>query len=402
MPLDTPVVPPPQPTPAKAPVVVSSEEVITQHSWSGEDASGGEASYDYEDEEDGNGDDDNNNNESLVSYPVLSKAKYDESVKKFKTLFTNLHLMYPARFKIRDSIVPYYASMSQATGGGVQVPHLLLRPVLKGSWLDPPDSYHLLDSNKIWDNVNNIIPRSTRTTPKSFALAAGPACSFTMVEDPDLKRFLSAKPFKKIDLDHTLFDKSSVDVGSSPHAPIDAILRKALQDSLVNDELFQIISEIAGSFLPRLQSTSHAPSLELLFSTLGVCAENNQRSGQSILAALVCNKVALRDVVLRRFSVPDTSRAILRGSDFKSDKLFGPLPESFRETLLHPMGNVYKCTSRNKPPSTKPSFTKSSFPRKRSGTSGFSVPKRVKTSASASGSSSAAPQNFRTRFRKKK
>ena len=393
--------------PDKAPDVVShpsSDRVpgdnTSQHSWSGEeDASVGDASG----SEEGDGMSvDNNNNESIASYPINS-SKYIESVQKFKKLFSKLFIVYPSRFRIKDSVTPYYASMSQSGGGEVQVPHLKLQPVLKGSWLDPPDRYHLEDSNRIWNNIHNIVPKATRHTPQNFALAAGPACPYYSVGDPDLKRFLNAKQYKKIDLDHTLFDKSSVDVGTSPHSPIDAILRKALCDTLVNDELFKVMFELAGSFLPRLQSTIHAPNLELLFSTLGICAENNQRSGQSILAALVCNKVALRDVVLRRFSVPDTSKAILRGSDFKSDKLFGPLPESFRETLLHPMGNIYKCTSRNKAAaiaSSRHSFSKSSFPKKRSSTSGFSDAKRFKSSAS--GASSVASKNFRNKFRKKK
>ena len=379
-----------------------ADDAITHRSWSGDDNSAEDASV-YSEEEVGMSDD--NNNESVNSYPIVSKSKYDESVKKFKKLFCTLNQMYPVKFRVKESVVPYYATMEQAGGGDARVPHLLLKPELKGSWLDPSDRYHQDDSNKIWNNISNIMPKVSRTTPRTFALAAGPACPFYSVNDPDLKRFLTGKPFKKIELDHTLFNKSSVDVGSSPHSTIDALLRKALHDSFINDELFTIVLDVAGSFVPHLRSPQLS-SLETLFSSLRICAENNQRSGQSILAALVCNKVALRDVVLRRFSVPDTSRALLRGSDFKSDKLFGPLPESFRETLLHPMGNVYKCKSRNSSPSSssKPPFAKSSFSRKRSSTSGFSGTKRFKpsTSSTSSATSAAAAKNFRGRSRRKR
>ena len=378
------------------------DEAITQHSCSGDGNSTEDAS-EYSEEEAGMSAD-NNDNESDISYPTVSRTKYDESVKKFKKLFCVLNDKYPVKFKVRESVVPYYAAMEQTGGGEARVPHLLLKPVLKGSWLDPPDKYHVLDNNKIWNNITTLVPKVSRTTPRTFALAAGPACPFYSVYDPDLKRFLNGKPFKKIELDHTLFDKSSVDVGSSPHSPIDAILRKALTDSFLNDELFTLIFDIAGSFVPHLNSTPLSSSLETLFSSLRICAENNQRSGESILDALVCNRVALRDVVLRRFSVPDTSRALLRGSDFKSDSLFGPLPELFRETLLHPMGNVYKCTSRNKtPPSSKATYSKSTFSKKRSGTSGSSSAKRFKPSTSSStAATSAAAKNFRSKFRKRK
>ena len=390
--------------PQQQPPIVQAPE----DPWSGEDASqDGYYTSGASDGEvdDGRGDDNNNDTESIHSLPVNPNSKSDERAQYFKKIFYKLHGVYPNRFKVTDSVVPYYKSMSRSNRGDLPVPHLLLDPELKGSWLNPPDKYRGGDTVTYFANIQNIIPRVSRFTLKNFTLAAKSPCPYLDISDKSLKKFLKAEPIKKVDLDHTLFDKSSIDVGSTPQSQIDAILRKALTDSLVNDELFKIIFDLAGSFVTRIGPQDPlSPNLDSLFSTLEISAENNQRSGQAILAALVCNKLYLRDHVLKRFSVPEVSRSLLRGSDFKSDKLFGPLPESFRETLLHPMGNVYKCSSRNKgsAPNSRPfKSSNSTFNKKRSSSSAVSDPKRFRSSGSGA-SSQAQTQNFRTKFRRKK
>ena len=52
----------------------------------------------------------------------------------------------------------------------------------------------------------------------------------------------------------------------------------------------------------------------------------NARSGQSLGAGYVGNIVALRNMVLGRFTVPGRTMEVLRGGDFTSDTLFAPLP----------------------------------------------------------------------------
>ena len=288
--------------------------------------------------------------------------------------------------------------MGLGSGDSSAVPELIIRPPLSGSWLDPPDVYQTGDTVKIW-KPGTAFPRGrTHFNPDKFKLAAKSACHYNYFEDEELRKFLKAPPMKSQELDHAVFDKGSVEVGSNPHSKIDSILRLALTDSLVNDELFKILFDLAGSFVPLISRDPLAPKLELLFNTLEMAAENNQRSGQAILAACITNKLALRDHVLKRYKVPKVTRGILRGSNFQSDKLFGPLPESFREALLHPLGSKFKCLSRD----GGASYSDKSYSRqtsyKRSSSGSFPSAKRSKTG----GQSSTTKSFFRGKNRRKK
>ena len=104
------------------------------------------------------------------------------------------------------------------------------------------------------------------------------------------------------------------------------------------DEYIKIMIEL----IPKISrehidsSEDHLQNLDLLLQVIVMAAECNQRSGQTQVATFVANKLALRDFVLAKFSVPpgsSTSCSILRGSSFLSDKLFGELPESFKNSL---------------------------------------------------------------------
>ena len=78
----------------------------------------------------------------------------------------------------------------------------------------------------------------------------------------------------------------------------------------------------------------------------------NSHCGQSLAAGYVGNVVALRDVVLDRFTTKQRTTNVLRGGDFSGPSLFGPLPESFASLLDTPQGAGYRC--RSKPPASKP------------------------------------------------
>ena len=112
-------------------------------------------------------------------------------------------------------------------------------------------------------------------------------------------------------------------------------------------------------------------------------AECNQRSGQAQLAAYVSNKLALRDVVLNKYSSQNTSRDILRGSSFLSHNHFGPLPEFFSESLKSSTNRELR-------------FTRKPF------TSSFSKSSRSFTNTSArSYRSTKRPANFTTPYSKR-
>ena len=76
----------------------------------------------------------------------------------------------------------------------------------------------------------------------------------------------------------------------------------------------------------------------------------NALSGQSLSAGYVGNIVALRDMVLGRFTVPGRTMEVLRGRDFTSDTLFAPLPESYSSLLDTVPGAALRCTSKTSRP----------------------------------------------------
>ena len=56
---------------------------------------------------------------------------------------------------------------------------------------------------------------------------------------------------------------------------------------------------------------------------------SNQRSYHQQVAGLITNRLSLRKEVLKKFNVPAKTANMLQGSNFASEGLFGPLPESF-------------------------------------------------------------------------
>lgn len=218
------------------------------------------------------------------------------------------------------------------------MPFLKVRPSLKNSWLDPPHKEDPSDTVKIWSSEAKF-PTKTRVVPVDSNIRAPKRIPHFSVIDESLSKFLLAPAFSSAILDHDAFNLSSSDVSASPHTTIDVLLRSAQLDNYLQDEYLDIILDVLPKLMDTLrvrgddfvaEATSH---VDLLRKVTTFAAETNQRSGQSILAALTSNKLALRDSVLNRFTAHPSSRAVVRGSSFLSHNLFGPLPESFKSSL---------------------------------------------------------------------
>ena len=388
---------PTQPAPVSvAPTPPSNQPVLYDDS-----ASQGSWYYDSEtpsDQDDSEFSDHNNNSVvSVASYPSTSRPRKDDRTSLFKKRYMKLSAIYPLKFRNRESVLPYYNSMETGGSDSGAVPELIIKPPLSGSWLDPPDVYQPGDTVKFWKPSTTFPRGRSHFNPETFKLSAKAACHFNYFQDENLKNFLKAPPLKTQDLDHAVFDKGSVEVGSNPHSKIDSTLRLALTDSLVNDELLQILFDIAKSFSGELSRGTTAHKYESLLSTISMIAENNQRSGQAVLAACVTNKLALRDHVLKKYKVPKVTGGILRGSNFQSDKLFGPLPESFKEALLHPLGSKFKCLSRDGGSYSDKSSRQPPFKRSSSG----SYPSAKRSKSGGPSSTSKAPF-FRNKNRRRR
>ena len=108
---------------------------------------------------------------------------------------------------------------------------------------------------------------------------------------------------------------------------------------------------------------------------------------------------------MARFQVPDMTRSFLRGSSFKDEGLFGPLPESFQDSLRDPQGKDLMCKVKNKSSSYSRSYSsikrpmsfQRSFPAKRPKLSAPQSSASPSTSFATPPSTSVPRQGFRSR-----
>ena len=265
---------------------------------------------------------------------ALNKGKLNE----YKEAHMVLGDLFPERFHTKVQNLPYYmvpqGPDSQAFFKNPSNPPLLkINPDKQGTWWEARDKENPSDTTSYW-KASTKFPSKTRVNPVHYPFKVPPKNPYVHVEDEDLKQLLEAPAFTTVPLDHSAFDSPSVDLARNPHTHLDTLLRSSLLASYTIDEYLKILLEL----IPKcaLSSTPKEDRLRFLDLTMDVVlmvAENNHRSGQTQLASYVSNKLALRDVVLNRFHSQNTSLNILRGSSFLSPNLFGPLPESFKESL---------------------------------------------------------------------
>ena len=289
----------------------------------------------------------------------------DSRMKQLKETYLALFEILPEHFHVREVSLPYYRNPVSEEAKTYfkspnNIPLMKIVPDLTGSWFDPPHKEDHQDTTTYW-NCNTKFPRKPRMTPPEYLLKAPPRAPFYFIEDPNLKLLLEAPIFKSIDLDHSAFDSSACDVSNSTFTNLDSMLRAALFDNFTLDEYLKLIMELIPKVSEEHLTSTDEPlnSLELLMRVVVLAAECNQRSGQAITGTFIANKLALRDYVFNKFVTPSVSRNILRGSNFLSDKLFGNLPESYKNSLKQATGTQLRCKAKTFTPT--PSFSTSTI-----------------------------------------
>ena len=135
-------------------------------------------------------------------------------------------------------------------------------------------------------------------------------------KDPNFKELFESKSMDKAVLDSLVFkDSTPIGLKASP-ANIDYMLR----DIMAKFELYDNMS-------------AESPTLDLIFEIMSLAARTSLKASQTLTAAFVANRTAIRDAVLEKFEGHDTSKENLRGSPFDSKNLFGPIPDSLKEKL---------------------------------------------------------------------
>ena len=268
-------------------------------------------------------------------------------------------------------------------------PLLKINPKLNHSWYDPPCKDLSSDTSSYWPpgtkfpNRNNTLPHKypykTTSRPKDLSIV-----------EPKLKKLLEGNQLDTITLDHSTFDPSTVSVKESAHPKIDSFQRSSLFEGFLSSELLDLtlalIPKIYEEIFTITQQEFEIPSLAVLEKLICQTTFSNERLIHSQSAGFVTNKLALRDFVLNKYKTPTSTFNILRGSDFTSDHLFGPIPESFKDTLKTHQGKNLTATKKYKSSKYANTSKLSKFAKnaayKRMSSSSYPTPKRSKYSNS--------------------
>ena len=273
-------------------------------------------------------------------------------------LHTRLAEVFPASFHVKDPALPYWESTSEPP-----FPLLCIDPDNEGTWIMPPLT-HPDDSYGYWKSEEKIRlpPSKTSLMPHGSARKTHKRPTFFHFADENLKDLFEAPPRDKVFLSPAVFDRTYVSVKSSSHALLDTHLRTSLLEQYTVDAYMRLFMDLSNCAAGFSSSVSPSEAVSLLPEVARQAALANARLGQSLTAAYVGNTVALRDFVLNGFSVPGQTLDYLRGGDFGTKSLFGPLPEHF-STLLESSNRAdLRCKSvftRPSPASTTPAATSS-------------------------------------------
>ena len=266
-------------------------------------------------------------------------------------LHTRLAELFPDSFHYKETHLPYWESSSDAP-----FPLLCVDPDLEGTWLRPPPSVedefygHWETNNKL-----KLPPAKSSLVPPQSGKQQLRRPAYFHVPDVELKSLLEAPPRDKVFLPPNLFDRSSVSVKSSPIALLDAHLRTSLLESYTAESYMKILVELSNcaAGTSRDSSAHNTPvvgaseAVSMLPEVARQAAEATARSQQSLSAAFVTGTIALREYVLHNFEVDSRTLMYLRGGDFATASLFGPLPEHFSTLLDSPHNGDLRCTSKS-------------------------------------------------------
>ena len=130
--------------------------------------------------------------------------------------------------------------------------------------------------------------------------------------DDVLRRKFRTPSLGSVSLDLQVFNKGGTSVGSSPLALLESHIRVSLLESYTTDAYLRIALVLAKC-APGTSNVLPAVALELLPGVIIQSALYTSRCGQSLAAGYVGNVIALREVVLDRFTTDVRVALLLTG-----------------------------------------------------------------------------------------
>ena len=259
---------------------------------------------------------------------------------KVLELHSRLKDLFPDSFYFKEARLQYWESSTDTP-----FPLLCVAPDLEGTWIRPPPSMedecfgHWEPGDKI-----KLPPSKSNLAPNDSEKKQLRRPAYFHVSDEGLKTLLEAPTRDKIFLPPCIFDRASVTVKSSPHTLLDSHLRTSLLESYTSEAYLKLLLELSDCAAGTSTTVAPSEAASLLPEVVRQTALATARSQQSLSAAFVSNTVALRDYVMNVFTVPDRTRNYLRGGDFGTPSLFGPVPDHFASLLDTTYGAMYRCT----------------------------------------------------------
>ena len=198
------------------------------------------------------------------------------------------------------------------------------------------------DPQEIWSATTKFPTTPLATPPSCKSKPAKIFERFTFKQDW-LGEFLLSKAIKEVSFDPRLAKSALPKVNTSTHyqSHLDKMIRSSLVDTFFDEQLLKIALEIVGTLDSELRKVPEVPVEQSnasggLWRLIYLLLENNARISNTQINSFICNKLGFRERVLASYSIPTTTRWLLKNSDFASEELFGALPDSFRALLLDP------------------------------------------------------------------
>ena len=301
-----------------------------------------------------------------------SPSYASREARETRKIFASLAALFPDRFE-REDISQDALPAIHMFNPEPAVPKLKIMPFVKNSWLDPPSKLHTNDSVGIWP-PGTAFPKHASAYP-SHCKSTVPKRPVDIKMEDRLKDFLDGPLIKDGRLDSQVFYPDTCAIKTLPQVNMDKILRSGLSEGFLNVEyvrfLLEMIPLIRDEFCQRLsippKSSQEAegtafPTLDLMHNVLGLMAHGIHRNNNILISAYVNNKLSVRDHVLDRFKGLQSTKHVLRGSDFYTKEIFGPLPESFKDSLSSHNGKNLMCTIKDSSSSASTSASTSTSP----------------------------------------
>lgn len=223
---------------------------------------------------------------------------------------------------------------------------LVLSTDLTTTWLQEPLKGEP-DGEGFWSKDNLSALNKASCIPKEFSKAIPKRLPFKFELKNAEKYFTApvlAESGKNVTLPSIIFALDTVKMPLSDNHRFEYYGRQSVFESEITHNLLDLNSDIILSISEAFNSLDLSSVNQEIVSTLNesfvnladtnrLAIQSNYRAKAYAIASCTKAKLNLRDSVLKKFKGDNSTKEALRGSNFFTNSLFGPLPKSLMEKL---------------------------------------------------------------------